>query len=81
MPTINVRGVPQAIYDDFRQLAQADGQSLNTEAREIFEEGVRQRKIRLSRMEALRMADNIREQIGPVRVNSFTLLQEGRDER
>ena len=81
MPTINVRGVPQETYDDFRRLARADGKSLNTEARTIFEEGIRQRMVRRSREEALQMADENRQQLGRLNVDSLELLHEGREER
>ncbi len=81
MPTINVRGVPQNIYDELRELAMADGQSLNAEAREIFEEGIRQRILRRSRAEALRMAEASRKKVGRIDVDTLTLLQEGRVER
>lgn len=81
MPTINVRGVSQDAYDELRRLAQADGQSLNAEACEIFEEGIRQRMVRRSRTEALRMADESRKNIGRVGVDSLKLLHEGREER
>ncbi len=81
MPTINVRGVPQETYDEFRRLAEADGQSLNAEACAIFEEGVRQRRVRRSREEALRMADESRRQLGRLAIDSLELLREGREER
>jgi len=81
MPTINVRGVPQETYDHFRRLAEADGKSLNAEAQAIFEEGVRQRMVRRSREEGLRMADENRARVGRVGVDSLELLREGREER
>ena len=81
MPTINVRGIPQETYDELRRLAEADGQSLNTEARAIFEEGVEQRRLRRSRVEALRLADESRRQFGRFAIDSLELLREGREER
>ncbi len=62
MPTIIVRGISQETYDELRRLAEADGQSLNAEARAIFEEAIRQRRVRRSREEALRLADESRAQ-------------------
>lgn len=81
MPTLNVRGVLQETYDELRRLAEADGQSLNAEARAIFEEGVRQRRLRRSRAEALQLADENRRQQGRLLIDSLELLREGRAER
>jgi len=81
LPTINVRGIPQETYDHFRRLAKADGKSLNAEAQDIFEEGVRQRMIRRSREEAFRLADESRKRVGRISVSTLELLHEGREER
>lgn len=80
MPTIHIHDVPQDIYEEFRQLALADGFSLHAEARVIFEEGIRLRKVRISRAEALQMADESRKQVGRTGVDSLELLREGREE-
>ena len=81
MPTINIRGIPQEIYDQFCQLAESDGVSLTAEARMIFEEGVRQHVIRRSREEAFRMADENLARVGRLPVDSLELLHEGREQR
>ncbi|MEI7832928.1 MAG: hypothetical protein WCJ56_07020 [bacterium] len=81
MATINVRGIPQEYYDDLRMLAEGEGQSINAEAREIIENGIRQRVIRKKREEALRKAGESRRLIGNLGVDSLSLLHEGRDER
>jgi plasmid stability protein len=78
MPTINVRGVPEETFKQFRQLAREDGHSMNAEALAIFEEGVRQRTIRRRREKALQLADQYRTRVG---VDTLTLLHEGREER
>jgi len=77
MSTITIRGIAQEIYDQFCQLAEVEGVSLNAEALVIFEEGVKLR-IRRNRKEALRMADESRVLVG---VDSLELLHEGREER
>jgi len=47
----------------------------------IFEEGVRQRMMRRSREEALRIADENRARVGGLPINSLELLHEGREQR
>jgi plasmid stability protein len=79
MATLYIRGVPDALYDELKALAEADQQSVNAEALAIVEKGLQQRRIELQRRQALTQLDEIRQRIGPTRGDSLALLREDRE--
>jgi len=79
MATLYIRDVPQHLYEELKQLAAADQQSINSEALEIVEKGVQQRRLEQQRREALAGLDEIRQRIGPTRGDSLELLREDRN--
>jgi len=79
MTTLYVRGVPQHLYDELKHLAEADQQSLNSEALEIIEKGLQQRRLERQRREALAGLEAVRRRIGPTRGDSLELLREDRE--
>ena len=76
--TLYVRGVPQQVYEELKQFAETDGQSVNKEALTLIEQGIAQRRIALERREALAGLDALRRRIGPTRGDSLELLREDR---
>lgn len=79
MATLYLRDVPQHLYEELKQLAEVDQRSMNTEALEIIEAGMQQRRIAAQRRQALAGLDEIRRRIGPTRGDSLALLREDRE--
>lgn len=78
MATLYVRGVPEHIYEELKQLADAEQMSMNAEVLGMIEKGVKQRRIEQQRREALAGLDEVRRRIGPSRGDSLELLREDR---
>lgn len=78
MATINVRGVPDNVYNELKELAASDERSMNAEVLQLIEQGLQQRRLAKKRREALADLDELRQHIGPTRGDSLELLREDR---
>jgi len=79
MATLCIRHVPQHLYEELKRLAETDRQSINSEALEIVEKGIQQRRIEQQRRQALAGLDDLQRRIGPTRGDSLELLREDRN--
>jgi plasmid stability protein len=80
MATLHVRDVPDALYEQIKQLARARNRSLSAEVTTLLEQAVTAEERRRSQSQLLAEAKRLRESLkwDPSYPDSVTLLREDR---